>query len=66
MATATSSNKRAKVNEKKQGFRWKPDMIDNLINCLHQYKAGMSYKSLGFDADKPIQYKELRLKMSFI
>ncbi len=64
MATAASSNKRARVNEKKQSFRWKPDMIENLIDCLNQYKAAMSYKSLDFDADKPIQYKELRLKMA--
>lgn len=39
-------------------------MKENLIDCLHQYKAAMSNKSLDFDADKPIQYKELRLKMA--
>eukprot|EP00794_Sanderia_malayensis_P011557 gene11557-12747_t len=56
-ATSSATNKKA-------SFRWKPEMIEQLITCLHQYKTAMSYKNLDFDADKPIQYKELRLKMA--
>ena len=51
-------------NTKKKVFRWRPEMIERLIGCLHQYKTAMAYKNLDFDADKPIQYKELRLKMA--
>eukprot|EP00794_Sanderia_malayensis_P005023 gene5023-5681_t len=55
--TSSATNKKASV-------RWKPEMMEQLITCLHQYKTAMSYKNLDFDADKPIQYKELRLKMA--
>ena len=68
MATSASKKTKAKeaVNDtrKKPYFRWRPEMIENLICCLHQYKTAMAYKNLDFDADKPIQYKELRLKMA--
>ena len=41
-------------------------MIDHLIDCLLNYKSNMQYKSLDFDADKPMQYKELRIDMAAI
>eukprot|EP00794_Sanderia_malayensis_P013119 gene13119-14467_t len=58
MATTSSAT------NKKASFRLKPEMIEQLITCLHQYKTAMSYKNLEFDVDKPIQYKDLRLKMA--
>ena len=35
---------------------------DSLLEC----KSRMSYKSIDFDADRPIQYKEMRLSMTKI
>lgn len=45
-------------------FRWNTDMVENLINCLSSYKSSMEYLSLDFDADKPAQYKYLRIEMA--
>ena len=39
-------------------------MVQNLIECLLEYKSKMEYKSLDFDSDKPMQYKEIRLMMA--
>ena len=39
-------------------------MIESLLNSLIEYKICMSYRNLDFDADKPLQYKELRYKMA--
>ena len=41
-------------------------MIEHLIDSLTEYKTNMSYKGIDFDGDKPMQYKELRLKMAEI
>ena len=49
---------------KRKNFRWTTEMIDNLINCLLSYKSSMEYRSLDFDADKPAQYKFLRIEMA--
>ena len=35
-------------------------MIESLLDSLLDYKTCMSYMNLDFDADKSIQYKELR------
>ena len=39
-------------------------MIERLLDSLIDYKTCMSYMNLDFDADKSIQYKELRYKMA--
>ena len=59
-----SNNKKSQVKPK--NFRWKPPMIEHLIDCLLEYKSLMSYKGLDFDGDKPMQYRELRLKLADI
>lgn len=41
-------------------------MVQHLINSLLEYKQLMTYKHLDFDADKPLQYKKLRIKMAGI
>ena len=41
-------------------------MVQHLINSFLEYKRLMTYKNLDFDADKPMQYKELRIKMASI
>ena len=51
---------------KKKYFRWNTDMVENLINQLSSYKSAMEYRSLDFDADKPAQYKYLRIEMAKI
>ena len=50
----------------RKSFLWEPNMIEHLIDFLLQYKASMLYKSPDFDADKPMQYKELRILMAGI
>ena len=52
------------VEMKKKNFRWTVGMIENLINCLADYKAKMEYQSLGFDADRPQQIKEVGMEMA--
>ena len=41
-------------------------MVQHLINSSLEYKQLMTYKHLDFDADKPLQYKKLRIKMAGI
>ena len=41
-------------------------MIESLVESLIEYKTQMSYKGIDFDGNKPMQYKELRLKMAEI
>ena len=41
-------------------------MISQLIDRLLEYKSKMEYRSLDFDADKQIQYQELRVEMGRI
>ena len=52
--------------KKRKHFRWDSIMIEHLIDSLLEYKSRMSYKSIDFDADRPIQYKEMRLSMANI
>ena len=52
-----------KVEVKKKNFRWTMGMIEDLINCLTDYKAKMEYQSLDFDADRPQQMNEVRIEM---
>ena len=39
-------------------------MVEDLVNCLAEYKAKMEYQSLDFDADRPQQIKEVRMEMA--
>ena len=48
----------------KKNFRWNEEMIDHLINSLHGYKVEMEFKGIDFDADRPMQYKNLRIAMA--
>ena len=36
-------------------------MVQYLINSLLDYKRLMTYKNLDYDAEKSMQYKELRI-----
>ena len=65
---STGGKKANKVEKKAQrkNFRWETDMIEHLIDCLLDYKSSMMYKNLDFDADKPMQYRKLRLAMATI
>ena len=47
-------------------FRWEIEMVENLISSITECKTRMEYKNLDFDADKPAQYKELRILMAEI
>ena len=45
-------------------FRWETETVSQLIDCLLEYKTKMAYRNLDFDADKQIQYQELRVEMA--
>ncbi len=39
-------------------------MIQNLIKFLYSYKTRLSYNGVDFDADRPLQYREVRKSMA--
>ena len=39
-------------------------MVSQLIECLAAYKFRMEYQSNDFDADRPVQYTEIRREMA--
>ena len=53
-------------DKKRKNFRWNPEIIEQLIDSMMEYKTQMSYKGIDFDGDKPMQHKELRLMMAEI
>lgn len=53
-----------KVELKKTNFRWTMGMVEDLISCLADYKAKMEYQNLDFDANRPLQIKEVRMEMA--
>ena len=63
---AAATAKKTTSNLKRKNFRWDNDMVQYLINSLLECKRLMTYKDLGFDADKPTQHKELPIKMASI
>ena len=63
---AVATAKETTSNLKIKNFRWDNDMVQHLINSLLEFKRLTRYKNLDFDADKPMQYKELRIKMASI
>ena len=38
----------------KKNFRWEPDMIDNLIKFIEEYKARMEFKNLDFGLNEMV------------
>ena len=50
--------------QRRKNFKWEPEMIENLIQCLTKYKSNMLYKNLDFDADKVALYREVRVAMA--
>ena len=58
-------NTNAKKPQRKN-FLWETDSIEHLIDCLLDYKSSMTFKILILDADKPVQYKHLRVVMANI
>ena len=45
---------RIQHNGKNQQFRWKNDKVDDLSNCLENFKALMEFKDKHFDNDRSI------------
>ena len=58
---AAATAKETTSNLKRKNFRQDNDMVQYLINSLLDYKRLMTYKNLDYDAEKPMQYKELRI-----
>ena len=46
-------------------FQWNPEMTENLIKCLQNYKIMMCYKIKDFDEDRPAQYRFIREARSY-
>ena len=63
MADAKGKQRQNKTKPRKN-FKWEPDMIENLIDCMLNYKSSMLYKNLDFNADKVGLYREVRLAMA--
>ena len=63
---AAATAKGTTSNLKRKKFRWDDDIVQHLINSLLEYRRLMTYKNLAFDADKPVQSKEIRTKMASI
>eukprot|EP00117_Sycon_ciliatum_P038494 scpid36433/ scgid28591/ len=49
-----------------EGFRWSPDLVEDLIGCLRAYKSTMELKQLDFNGDKPVQYETVRKHLAKI
>ena len=64
MASSCEGPCEVQMSSNSKRFRWDTEMISQLIDCLLQYKSKMEYRSLDFDADKQIQYQELRVEMA--
>ena len=64
--TITSLHEKSGHEEevKKKNFRWTMGMIEDLINCLADYKAKMDYQGLDYDGDRPQQKKDVRMEMA--
>lgn len=46
-----------------QQFRWKNDMVDDLISCLENFIASIDFKDKHFDDDRHAQYLVLRKEL---
>ena len=64
--TDSSAESSCSKKDAKKYFRWDLNLVQNLVECLLEYKSKMEYKSLDFDADKPMQYNEIRLRMAML
>ena len=63
--------KKKKLNKTKkttttssQRFRWKPEMVESLINSIFDLKTQYEFKGLDFEADLVKMYKETRVLMA--
>ena len=56
--TPVPKTKQKKIRKNKQ-FRQTDKMVFQLIECLAAFKSKMEYQDKDFDADKPVQYKEM-------
>ena len=53
-----------KTSPQNGNFRWSAEMVKDLICTLKSYKCRLDYKGIDFDADRPLQYRELRKEMA--
>ena len=63
---ATATAKETTSNLESKNCRWGNDIVQHLINSLLENKWLMAYKNLDYDTDKPMQYKEVRIKITSI
>lgn len=45
-------------------FRWTTEMVDTLVNCLHEEKTRLEFKGLDFESDLVRLYGSIRITMS--
>ena len=53
-----------KTSPQNGNFRWSAEMVKDLICTLKSYKCRLDYRGIDFDADRPLQYRELRKEMA--
>ena len=47
-------------------FKWNPEITENFVKCIQNYKTMMCYKSKDFGADRPVTYMLFREGMACI
>ena len=62
--TNSHSSNHSKENQKEKKIWWTDKMVSQLIEYLAAYKSKMKYQNKYFDADRPMQYKEIRREMA--
>ena len=43
-----------------QVFKWRIEMVDDLLHALGEFKANMEYRNMDFNAEKAKQYEAVR------
>jgi len=60
------SKKKCKREAGKSRFRWTPEMVDTLIDCLNDEKSKQEFNRLDFEADLVALYSNIRVTMAGI
>ena len=63
---STPVAKKSKLEKGKPRFRWTPEMIDTLIDCLNEEKTKCEFKGTDFEADLVSLYTNIRTRMAEI
>ena len=65
-AQSQSMSESTSESTSKRRFRWNDDKVNNLIQCLANYKSHMEFNSSDYNADKVKQYEAVRVLLAEI